>query len=109
MCRRPSSISQALKPRSSASQRNPQRLMSEAPARAAALWVLQEWQRGKPQARRPETLIKRAFQKFNLDPRDKSLAMELAYGVIRHLLTLDHIISFYVRESGQGVTPAIRD
>jgi 16S rRNA (cytosine967-C5)-methyltransferase len=83
--------------------------MSEAPARAAALWVLQEWQRGKPQARRPETLIKRAFQKFNLDPRDKSLAMELAYGVIRHLLTLDHIISFYVRESGQGVTPTIRD
>lgn len=83
--------------------------MPEAPARAAALWVLQEWQRGKPQARRPETLIKRAFQKYNLDPRDKSLAMELAYGVIRHLLTLDHVLSFYVKESGQGVTPAIRD
>jgi 16S rRNA (cytosine967-C5)-methyltransferase len=83
--------------------------MSEAPARAAALWVLQEWQRGKPQARRPETLIRRSFQKFNLDPRDKSLAMELAYGVIRHLLTLDHIISFYIRENGQGVTPTIRD
>ena len=35
--------------------------------------------------------------------------MELAYGVIRHLLTLDHILSFYVKESGQGVTPVIRD
>jgi len=35
--------------------------------------------------------------------------MELAYGVIRHLLTLDHILSFYIKESGQGVTPAIRD
>ncbi len=50
---------------------------------------------------RAETLLRESFRKYSLDSRDRRLATELVYGVIRNLITLDYSLSFYIKDPGK--------
>ncbi len=47
---------------------------------------------------RAEVLLQQSFHKYSLDHRDRRLQTELVYGVIRNLISLDHSLSFYMKE-----------
>ncbi len=72
-------------------------------ARDAALYVISR----VPPAR-AETLLKESFRKYSLDSRDRRLVTELVYGVIRNLITLDHSLSFYIKQP-KKVRPEARN
>ncbi len=77
-------------------------------ARDAALYVIS---RVRPEAGRPsraETLLHESFRKYSLDSRDRRLATELVYGVIRNLIALDYSLSFYIKDP-RKVQPEIRN
>ena len=74
-------------------------------ARDAALWTLRQWREGG----RPELLIKESFSRFSLERRDRALAMELSYGVVRNLIFLDYILSKFISETKKGVPDNMRD
>ncbi len=74
-------------------------------ARDAALWTLRQWREG----RRPEYAIKESFSMFGLDRRDRALAMELTYGVVRNRIFLDYILSRFIKETKKGVPDEVRD
>jgi len=77
-------------------------------SREAALATLGAW-RGGEGGKRPEDLLREASQVFGLDRRDRALALELAYGVIRNLTHLDYILSFYIKTGPQGLSEPLRD
>ena len=63
------------------------------PARTVAFEVLGGTRRtGQAYAK---DLLESQFQKIQLSDPDRSLATELVYGVLRHLITLDHIVSCF--------------
>ncbi|MCF7957621.1 MAG: 16S rRNA (cytosine(967)-C(5))-methyltransferase RsmB [Phycisphaerae bacterium] len=47
------------------------------------------------------------FGSQNFDPRDKRLATELAYGVSRHSITLDHLIGRYSSRPFKNIDPIV--
>ncbi len=75
-------------------------------ARDIAVNVLDRWQKGEG---RPEQLLKDALNKSRLDQRDRGLAMELSYGVIRNLINLDFVLSRFIKEPPKGVSMEVRD
>jgi 16S rRNA (cytosine967-C5)-methyltransferase len=64
------------------------------------------WQRDGQNAR-VESLVRESYAKFSLEPRDRALAMDLSYGVVRNLLNLDHVLSYFVIKTAKGVPPEI--
>jgi 16S rRNA (cytosine967-C5)-methyltransferase len=46
----------------------------------------------------PENLIDSALKAKNIDHRDRRFIFEVVYGIIRHRMTLDHIINKYVTD-----------
>lgn len=75
-------------------------------ARDVALRVLDGWQAGRG---RPEALLREALAESGLERRDRALAMEIAYGVVRNLTNLDFVLSHFVKETPKGVSPHIRN
>jgi len=76
------------------------------PARDAAIWALGRWRKDGGRA---EALIAEAFVKYALDARDRALTMELVYGVIRNLSSLDFTLSKFIKQTSKGVQDEIRD
>jgi len=58
---------------------------------------------------RAESLMEDASVRHNLDVRDRALAMELFYGVVRNLTSLDYVISRYAVAPQKGIAPRIKD
>ena len=81
--------------------------MPERPsARDAALWALGRF-RANPA--RLEPYVKESFARFDLDGRDRALAMELAYGTVRNLIRIDYTLSRFIREKPGGIPDEMRD
>jgi 16S rRNA (cytosine967-C5)-methyltransferase len=57
---------------------------------------------------RAEVLLQQSFHKYSLDHRDRRLTTELVYGVLRNLISLDHSLSFYIKEP-RKVQPEIKN
>jgi 16S rRNA (cytosine967-C5)-methyltransferase len=57
---------------------------------------------------RAEVLLQQSFHKFSLDHRDRRLTTELVYGVLRNLVSLDHSLSFYIKEP-RKVQPEVKN
>ncbi len=57
---------------------------------------------------RAEVLLQQSFHKYSLDHRDRRLQTELVYGVIRNLISLDHSLSFYMKEP-RKVQPELKN
>ncbi|MBI5189305.1 MAG: 16S rRNA (cytosine(967)-C(5))-methyltransferase RsmB [Nitrospirae bacterium] len=75
-------------------------------ARDVAVYVLDGWQEGKG---RPESLLRDALHASSLDRRDRALAMEIAYGVVRNLTNLDFVLSKFIKETPRGIPPQVRN
>jgi transcription termination factor NusB len=59
-------------------------------------------------APRAEVLLQQSFHKYSLDHRDRRLTTELVYGVLRNLISLDHSLSFYIKEP-KKVQPDVKN
>lgn len=59
-------------------------------ARATTLKLLLDWERKRPHA---DDLLHEAMESSRLDQRDRGLVMELFYGILRHLSSLDFLIA----------------
>jgi 16S rRNA (cytosine967-C5)-methyltransferase len=83
-------------------------------ARDAALYVLSaslaSFNLPSPNrpAPRAEILLQQSFHKYSLDHRDRRLTPELVYGVLRNLISLDHSLSFYIKEP-KKVQPELKN
>jgi len=74
-------------------------------ARQAALFALGRWRDGV----RAEDAVRESFAKYRPDVRDRGLAMELVYGVVRNLKNLDFVIGRFIKKAPKGPSPLITD
>lgn len=83
------------------------------PARVAALAALSRWgvradARGRAGGNiKAEDIISDESVAAGLDRRDRALALELFYGVIRNLTRLDHTISLFLRQKETKLDPEV--
>ncbi len=63
--------------------------------RQCVLTILEDFDKGSAAL---ETVIDRTFTSFMLDRRDRRLAFEITYGVMRFKLTLDYTLKHFLRE-----------
>ncbi len=76
-------------------------------ARALAARVLAEVE-GSPRARSPDALARALSRHPKLDPRDRALATELVYGVLRWRRRLDWALAPFVRQGLAQLEPVAR-
>ena len=77
-------------------------MRKNASVRDAALHIISRVPPG-----RAETLLRESFRIYSLDSRDRRLATELVYGVIRNLITLDYSLSFYIKDPGKTLSDVL--
>jgi len=75
------------------------------PARAAACEAILDVLKGRGFA---IERLRRLRSSGELDARDAGLAAEIALGAVRHLVTIEHILSAVARLKPQGLRPEIR-
>ncbi len=68
-------------------------------AREAAYKVLMDFHTGRGEL---EKIIDYLFEKANINPKDKRLAFEISYGVLRNKRYLDYVIDQYLDEKLMG-------
>jgi len=76
-------------------------------ARDAAFEALARWRAAGH--RRAEVILDQVLGRAGLEPRDRRLASELTYGVIRNLINLDHVLSQFIKPSKKPASPEIID
>jgi 16S rRNA (cytosine967-C5)-methyltransferase len=67
--------------------------------------VLADVEAGRGTAR---DLLDAALQGRDLDPRDRDLAREIAYGTLRRLVTIDHVLSHRSKLRLRNLEPRVR-
>ena len=59
-------------------------------------------------SRQIQPTLEAIFQSHEVEPRERHLASELAYGSCRQLITLDHLIKHYSSRSIRHIDPVVR-
>src|SRR3954453_22794756 len=91
-------------PRGGDSQSDIRRAVKAAPARACAYAVIR---RVFEEGAWADRALHGETRRLDLDPRDRALAVRLAYGTVQRVAALDHAITAFARRPARELEPPV--